>query len=95
MDLTKKEREVVDLLCEGLSKQQIADKLFVQLCTVSTHIKNIFAKNNVHTVGQICGLVAKQLKKENKLLKKQIKYYAHYKKMWDCLKLREYQERRG
>ena len=42
--LTEREMEVLSLLDEGLSNQQIAEKLFVSENTVKTHLKNIFLK---------------------------------------------------
>lgn len=42
--LTAREREILGLLCAGFSKTEIADKLFISLNTVSTHIKNSYRK---------------------------------------------------
>lgn len=42
--LTPREREVLDLLVEGLTNQQIAERLVVSLKTVKTHVSNILAK---------------------------------------------------
>lgn len=94
MDLTKQQRIVTELLLQGLSKQQIADKLFVSKSTVITHINRIMKKCNVHTVGQICGLFVDDIRKENEELKQKVEYYKRYKKMWEVLKLREFQEKR-
>ena len=47
LGLSKREMEVLALLAEGLSNQEIADKLFVSLNTAKTHISNIYAKLNV------------------------------------------------
>jgi len=43
-ELTKREREVLDLVAEGRSNQAIAQALFVTTKTVEVHIKHIFAK---------------------------------------------------
>jgi len=42
--LTKREREILKLVAEGLSNQEIADKLFVNIRTVETHKTNILQK---------------------------------------------------
>ena len=43
-DLTKRELEVLELLFNELSNQEIADKLFISLRTVETHKHNIMEK---------------------------------------------------
>jgi len=45
--LSRRERDVVALVVEGNSNQQIADKLFISVRTVETHISHIFAKLGV------------------------------------------------
>jgi len=42
--LTPREREVLELIAQGLSNTEIADRLFVTEHTVKTHVGNIFAK---------------------------------------------------
>ncbi|BCI81070.1 response regulator [Mycobacterium sp. SMC-18] len=42
--LTPREREVLELIAQGLSNTDIADRLFVTEHTVKTHVGNIFAK---------------------------------------------------
>ena len=46
-DLTKREQEVLLLIAEGRSNQEIADLLFITLKTVKTHVSNILAKLEV------------------------------------------------
>lgn len=42
--LTAREWEVIDLLCEGLTTEQIADRLVLASETVRSHVKNILRK---------------------------------------------------
>ncbi|MES9685881.1 DNA-binding response regulator [Bacillus sp. AFS001701] len=46
-DLTAREQEVLHLMTEGKSNQEIADSLFVSLKTVKTHVSNILTKLEV------------------------------------------------
>jgi DNA-binding NarL/FixJ family response regulator len=43
-NLTTREREVLEWLSKGYRYQEIADKLFISLETVRTHIRNIYEK---------------------------------------------------
>lgn len=45
--LTSKEKEVLALVAQGASNQEIADKLFVRDVTVKTHLNSIFKKLKV------------------------------------------------
>lgn len=47
LGLSKREVEVLELLAQGFSNQEVADKLFVSLNTAKTHISNIYSKLNV------------------------------------------------
>ncbi len=47
LGLSKREFEVLQLIAEGLSNQEIADKIFVSLPTVKTHLSKIFEKMDV------------------------------------------------
>ena len=47
--LTKREKRVAELLCQGLSYQAIADELVVSFHTVKNHVQNIFSKYGVNT----------------------------------------------
>ena len=50
--LTQKEKEVLKLLSDGLSYKMIADKLGVSYSTVNSHIKNIYNKIHVSSLGE-------------------------------------------
>lgn len=45
--LTKRELEIISMIKDGLSSQQISDKLFISQRTVEVHRYNIFKKLNV------------------------------------------------
>ena len=47
LELSKRELEILGLLAQGHSNQEIAAKLFVSLSTVKTHIQNLFEKLDV------------------------------------------------
>lgn len=47
LGISKREHEVLALMAQGLSNQEIADKLFVSLNTVKTHSSKLFEKLNV------------------------------------------------
>ncbi len=47
VDLTEREQEVLKLVVQGLSNQQIADSLFISITTVKAHISNILSKLGV------------------------------------------------
>jgi two-component system nitrate/nitrite response regulator NarL len=45
--LTDREREVLGLLCEGLSAPQIGQRLYLSTATVKTHLAHLYAKLEV------------------------------------------------
>jgi DNA-binding NarL/FixJ family response regulator len=47
--LTKREREMLDLLAKGYRYKEIADQLFISFETVRTHIHNIYEKLHVQS----------------------------------------------
>jgi DNA-binding NarL/FixJ family response regulator len=42
--LTRQEREIIALVCEGLKDRQIADRLSIKTETVRGHLHSIFSK---------------------------------------------------
>jgi DNA-binding NarL/FixJ family response regulator len=57
--LSAREKEILELMVEGLIKKEIADRLLLSYHTVDNHLRNIYRKLHVHTRG---GAVAKALK---------------------------------
>ncbi len=45
--ISKRELEVLELISEGLSNEEIAEKLFISLNTIKTHTSNLFEKLEV------------------------------------------------
>jgi len=46
-DLTEREFEVLVLIARGYSNREIAEKLFLSLPTIKTHVSNLFTKLDV------------------------------------------------
>ena len=42
--LTRREKEVLELIANGMTNAEIAKKLFISVTTVDTHRKNLLAK---------------------------------------------------
>ena len=55
LGLSPRELEVLRLMAEGLSNQEIAARLFVSLNTVKTHSANLFIKLDVRRLGGRAG----------------------------------------
>lgn len=51
--LTKREREVIKLLCEGYTNTRIAETLFISPSTADNHRSNIMRKLEVHNVVEL------------------------------------------
>jgi two-component system, NarL family, response regulator LiaR len=47
LNLSRRELDVLELMAEGLTNQEIANRLFVSLNTVKTHSMNLFEKMDV------------------------------------------------
>jgi DNA-binding CsgD family transcriptional regulator len=56
-DISPREQEVIREICQGLSNQQIADKLFISLQTVKDHTSRIYYKTNCSSRAQLMSLV--------------------------------------
>jgi DNA-binding NarL/FixJ family response regulator len=51
--LTKREKEVLVNIAEGLTNTQIAEKLFISIDTVDSHRKNLYTKLNVKNTAML------------------------------------------
>jgi DNA-binding NarL/FixJ family response regulator len=54
--LTKREKEILQLISEGLTNHQIAEKLFISPLTVDSHRKNLLTKLNVNNTASLIKL---------------------------------------
>jgi DNA-binding NarL/FixJ family response regulator len=52
-NLTGREREVVDLVVEGLSNKEIAQRLTIEVATVKNHVHSIYRKLNIRRRSQL------------------------------------------
>ncbi len=59
VELSERERDVLRLLADGLTKKEISTKLDLSLHTVDNYVRRIYAKLHVNTLG---GAVAKALR---------------------------------
>ena len=67
--ISKRECEIITLIAEGFTNQQIAEKLFLSSHTVNTHRKNIMAKLGVkNTAGIVMYAIKTNLTSPNKFL---------------------------
>ena len=58
-NLTEREMEVLKYLVDGMSYKLVAEKCFVSLDTVSSHVKNIYKKLQVHSKSEAVGKAIK------------------------------------
>jgi DNA-binding NarL/FixJ family response regulator len=60
--LSPRELEVLALLAEGLSYKMAADKLAVSYTTINTHVKRIYEKLHISSLGQALAYYYKKLR---------------------------------
>jgi len=51
--LTRREKEVLELIADGLTNNEIAQKLFISVATVDTHRKNLLAKFEAKNIASL------------------------------------------
>jgi len=56
-EISPREADIIVEICNGLSNQEIADKLFISLQTVKDHTSRIYSKTNVRNRMQLMTLV--------------------------------------
>ena len=57
--ISKREMEVIELICEGYSNKQIAEELFISIETVKDHNSRIYLKTEVKNRTQLAKLFLK------------------------------------
>lgn len=57
--ITRREKEVLQLIAEGLTNAEIAEKLFISIPTVNTHRKSILEKFDVKNTATLIGKAIK------------------------------------
>jgi DNA-binding NarL/FixJ family response regulator len=55
--LSCREKEIVQLMMDGLSNKEISTKLFISGRTVETHRKNIYRKTETHNLPKLMQMV--------------------------------------
>lgn len=55
--ITKRESEILKLIADGLTNQEIADKLFISIFTVDSHRKNLLLKFNAKNTATLVKIV--------------------------------------
>jgi len=58
--LTRREKEILELIAEGYTNPQIAGKIFLSQFTVDTHRKNLLAKLNVKNTASLIRLAVER-----------------------------------
>ena len=58
--LTEREKQVLKLLVDGLTRKEISERLFLSPFTVLTHCRNIYSKLHVHTRSSVVAKARKE-----------------------------------
>ncbi len=57
--LTRREKEVLELIADGMTNNEIAKKLFISVTTVDTHRKNLLAKMDARNTASLIRIATK------------------------------------
>jgi len=52
-ELSQRQREVLQLLAEGLASKEIASRLHISVKTVTTHRQSIMSKLNIRSIAEL------------------------------------------
>ncbi|MGC4035663.1 MAG: response regulator transcription factor [Chitinophagaceae bacterium] len=58
--VTRREKEVLELIAEGYTNAEIAERLFVSVSTIDTHRKNLLEKFNVRNTASLVRIAMQQ-----------------------------------
>ena len=58
--LTRREKEVLELIAQGMTNNEIADSLFVSVTTVDTHRKNLLTKFDAKNTAMLIRMAAQK-----------------------------------
>ena len=58
--LTRREREIAELVASGLSNREVATRLFISKRTVDAHVEHIFSKLEISSRVQLTVLLQEQ-----------------------------------
>lgn len=61
-DITEKQTEIIELIIQGLTYKEIAEKLFISPKTVDNHVQNIYKKLNINNKMQLSHFVRSNAK---------------------------------
>jgi len=56
--ITRREKEVLKLIAEGLTNKEMAEKLFISTTTVDTHRNSLLSKFNVKNTANLVRMAA-------------------------------------
>ena len=59
-EISKREIEILDLIAQGLTSNEIGDTLFISLNTVETHRKNIITKLKAENIANAIAIAIRK-----------------------------------
>ena len=62
-ELTAREEEVKNFVCQGLTNKEIVEKLNIAITTVKSHLNNIYSKKLITGECRRCKLIVMELRK--------------------------------